>query len=63
MQGFCKKHELDRIQVLRVLKGQYGRRISVDFAAAIERSTCGAVPWSAWLQSKPETIEHAQVAA
>lgn len=63
VQGFCKKHELDRIQVLRVLKGKYGKRVSVDFAEAIERATSGAVPWRAWLQPKAETTEPAKVAA
>lgn len=62
VQGFCKKHELDRIQVLRVLKGKYGKRVSVDFAEAIEKATGGVVPWRAWLQNKVEGPRTAEAA-
>lgn len=45
--SFCEEHELDRIMVQRALNGER-RRISVDFAAAIERATGGRVPWIRW---------------
>lgn len=62
VQGFCKAHELDRIQVGRVLKGKYGKRVSVDFAESIERATGGAVHWRAWLQHKADTQRAAEAA-
>jgi hypothetical protein len=54
---FCERHRLDRIQVQRVLKGERWRRISVDFAFAIQKATGGHVRWDRWLSStaKPPT--------
>jgi hypothetical protein len=37
----------DRVRVLRALNGE-SKRFSVNFAAAIERATDGAVPVAAW---------------
>lgn len=45
---FCSERSLDRVQVLRTLKGQRGRRASVDFALSIERATGGDVPVALW---------------
>lgn len=46
---FCEKHGLDRINVQRALNGERWKRISVDFAHAIEKATDGKVGWAAWL--------------
>lgn len=49
VQKFCQTHGLDRVQVLRMLNGELGKRgASVDFAESIERATDGAVPWQSW---------------
>jgi hypothetical protein len=49
VQKFCQQHSLDRVQVLRMLNGDLGKRgASVDFAEAIELATDGAVPMRAW---------------
>lgn len=61
--AFCRAHGLDRIQVLRVLKGQYGKRVSVDFARAIERATNNEIAWHAWLQEPDSSARTAEVAA
>lgn len=45
---FCEEHGLDRIQVQRVLNGDRWKRITVDFAHAIDRATGGSVPWTTW---------------
>lgn len=45
---FCEEHDLDRIQVQRAMNGER-RRISVDFAHAIERATANSVEWWRWL--------------
>jgi hypothetical protein len=46
---FCDEHHLDRIQVQRVLNGERWQRITVDFAASIERATDGDVSWRMFL--------------
>ena len=46
---FCEEHHLDRIQVQRVLNGERWQRITVDFAASIERATDGDVSWRSFL--------------
>lgn len=46
---FCEEHGLDRLTVQRALTGER-KRISVDFAAAVERATGGSVPWTHWLR-------------
>ncbi len=46
---FCETHGLDRIQVQRVMNGERWKRISVDFAFAIERATNGCVAWTRFL--------------
>lgn len=48
VQQFCEEHALDRIQVLRALNGNM-KRVSVEFAADVERATDGAVRWDRWL--------------
>jgi len=48
---FCEKHGLDRIQVQRVLNGERYKRITVEFAHAIERASDGAIPYTAFLPS------------
>lgn len=47
--SFCELHDLDRIQVQRVLNGERWQRISVDFAFEIERATKGRVSWTLFL--------------
>jgi hypothetical protein len=47
--AFCERHGFDRIQVQRVLLGQRWRRITVDFAHAIEVATNGRISWQRWL--------------
>ena len=46
---FCARHGLDRIQVQRVLNGERWRRITVDFAHAIEKATGSRISWTRWL--------------
>jgi hypothetical protein len=50
VSAFCEKHDLDRIQVQRHLKGQR-TRVCVDFACAIEEATEGTVPVESWKTS------------
>lgn len=45
---FCEAHGLDYAWVHRVLSGERGQRVSVDFARAVERATDGGVPWHSW---------------
>jgi len=45
--GFCEEHGLDRIQVQRAINGDR-KRVSVDFAAEIERATQGHVSMRLW---------------
>lgn len=45
---FCDANGLDRIQVQRVMNGERWKRISVDFAAAIEDATKGRITWKAF---------------
>jgi hypothetical protein len=51
---FCEAHGLDRIQVQRHLKGERGKRVTVDFAESIERATGGAIRWDSW---RSETLK------
>lgn len=47
---FCTAHpEFERIHVQRMCNGSTWKRVSVDFAFAIERVTRGAVPAKAWM--------------
>ena len=46
---FSSKHGFDRIHVQRVLNGERWRRITVDFAHAVEKATGGRVVWTRWL--------------
>lgn len=48
---FCEKHGLDRIQVQRVLNGERYKRITVEFADAIERATDGRIRYRSFLPS------------
>lgn len=59
VQGFCRDHGLDRVQVLRVISGELGQRISVDFAASISDATKGVVPWRAFHSSTRRVVEAA----
>ena len=52
VHAFCVEHGLSRIYVARVLKGERGQRISVDFACAIETATSGRVTCRMW-RSRP----------
>lgn len=49
---FCEDHGLDRLQVQRILNGEQ-RRISVEFADAMERATEGRVGWRTWAAMVP----------
>jgi hypothetical protein len=44
---FCEAHGLERVQVQRMLNGER-QRVSVEFAADIERATEGAVRVLRW---------------
>lgn len=46
--AFCEAKGLERIQVQRAVNGERWKRISVNFAIAIEDATGGAVPIRAW---------------
>jgi len=59
---FCDQHGLDRIQVQRVLNGERWRRITVDFACAIEVATRGRVSWRAWLSKTAREPKRAAAA-
>lgn len=48
---FCEMNHLDRIQVQRVLNGERYKRITVEFANAIERATEGRIPYTRFLPS------------
>lgn len=48
IQRFCAIHDLDRIAVQRTLKGERSKRVTVNFALAIERATDGAVSCAMW---------------
>lgn len=56
---FCEKHDLDRIQVQRILNGERWRRITVDFAYAIEKATGGKVAWTRWLSKTGRAVKNA----
>lgn len=45
---FCENNSLDYAWVHRVLSGERGQRVSVDFARSIERATGGDVAWDSW---------------
>jgi hypothetical protein len=46
--SFCREHRLDYPYTLRVLSGERGQRVSVDYALAIQAATAGAVPVESW---------------
>lgn len=56
---FCEKHDLDRIQVQRVLNGDRWRRITVDFAYSIQQATSGRVAWTMFLSKNAKPIKRA----
>lgn len=58
--AFCDEHGLNRITVQRYLNGER-TRVTVNFAAAIETATNGAVPIKAWLS--PAAAQSVEVAA
>jgi len=55
---FCEHHDLDRIQIQRLLKG-VRRRISVTMAKDLQVATNGTVPWDSWIPaaSTPESTK------
>jgi hypothetical protein len=60
---FCEKHGLDRIQVQRVLNGDRWKRVTVEFAHAIELATDGAITYAQFLPDTATTSgEHAALA-
>lgn len=50
LHAFCESKDLDYTQAHRNMSGARGKRVSVDFAAAIEAATEGAVPARLWCQ-------------
>lgn len=50
VSDFAAKKGLDRVQVLRVLNGTRGSRMTVKLAVSIEAATGGAVPVSLWAE-------------
>ena len=51
VSAFAAEKKLDRVQVLRVLNGTRGGRMTVKLAAALEAATEGAVPMSLWAEA------------
>jgi len=51
---FAEKHGFCRIQLQRALKGER-KKISVDFALAIEQATNNAVPIASWAHDKRDS--------
>ncbi len=49
--NWCERYELDRIQVQRVINGERWQRITVDFAAAVERASGGRIRYTMFLPS------------
>lgn len=47
--AFAEANGLDRIQIQRAINGERWKRITVDFAYAIEQATDGAVKMQWWL--------------
>lgn len=50
LHAFCETKSLDYAQAHRNMSGARGKRVSVDFAAAIEAATDGAIPARLWCQ-------------
>lgn len=50
VSAFAADKGLDRVQVLRVIKGTRGSRMTVKLAVAIEAATGGEVPVSLWAE-------------
>lgn len=50
LNQFCKRSGIDYAQAHRILNGVRGKRVSIDFAAAIEDATGGAVAERLWCQ-------------
>jgi plasmid maintenance system antidote protein VapI len=48
--SFAEEHDLDRVQLMRLIEGSGAKRVTVNLASRIERATGGAVPVSAWLR-------------
>lgn len=65
LHAFCEAHGLDYAQAHRNMSGARGKRVSVDFAAAIEAATDGSIPARLWCQgslvktSTPEAHDEA----
>lgn len=53
---FCDEHGLDRIQVQRVMNGERWKRISVDFAFAIDKATKGRISWTKFLSKTARPV-------
>jgi hypothetical protein len=61
LNQFCNRSGLDYPQVHRLINGVRGKRVSVDFAAAVEDATGGRVPARLWCQQKepaPPAVQH-----
>lgn len=54
---FCIEHNLDRVYIQRVLNGEQGQRVTVDFALSIKRATGGVVPMNSWRSSTLKPVE------
>lgn len=48
LNAFCNEKTLDYAWVHRVMTGQRGQRVSIDFAKAIFDASCGEIPLEAW---------------
>lgn len=62
VSAFASEKGLDRVQVLRVLNGTRGSRMTVKLAVAVEAATGGEVPVSMWAEDI-ETDESSPVAS
>lgn len=55
LTAFCAEHRLERVNAQRAVNGER-KRVSVDFALAVERATRGGVLCSQWAsETKAET--------
>lgn len=48
LNAFCNEHSLDYAWVHRVITGQRGQRVSIDFAKAMFDASEGEIPLDAW---------------
>lgn len=60
--AFCQEHQIDRVNTQKAVNGEK-RRISVDFALAIEHATDGVVDIRMWASSTMRAVDQPSKAA